>query len=470
MRITLTVIDGPYKGQLFTFAGHETFLVGRSKKAHFRLTGQEKDRFFSRIHFMVEVNPPHCRLTDMGSTNGTQVNDERVTTIDLKHGDTITAGHTVLRVNVEGAVPPAAKRPVVETPPPLAVPVVSRAVPMPAAVPVMAVSAQPAAPALEHCKVCGGMFLWETPKSSAGERLPAYVPPVCPACQAQINALPQPVRGYRLVRPLGSGRMGTVYLAMRGGDGSLAAIKVIKPGDAGSREDFDSFLRQAEPLRELSHLHIVAIDDLGESNGHLYVAMEYVPGTDAGALLARQGPLDVERAVGLGLQVLEALEYAHSLGTVHRDLKPANLLILEEQGRDVVKLSDFGLARVFQASRLSGLTMSNDIGGGLALLAPEQITNFREANPATDQYGLAATLYQLLTGAALYHLPEKFQQLIPMILHEDAVPIRSRRAEVPDKLAEAIHKALAKEPQDRFKDVRALRRALVTCLGQWSRG
>src|SRR6516164_204093 len=99
--ITLTVVAGPHEGQVFTFAGHDTFLVGRSKRAHFRLPA--KDRFFSRIHFLVEVNPPSCRLMDMGSRNGTYVNGERVEMIDLADGDQIKAGRTVLRVAVTAA-------------------------------------------------------------------------------------------------------------------------------------------------------------------------------------------------------------------------------------------------------------------------------------------------------------------------------------------------------------------------------
>src|SRR5580692_5192211 len=99
MRIILTVIAGPHKGLEFTFDKHDTFLVGRSKHAHFQLPA--KDKYFSRIHFMVEVNPPQCRLIDMGSHNGTYVNGERVLAVDLRNSDQIRAGHTILRVHVE---------------------------------------------------------------------------------------------------------------------------------------------------------------------------------------------------------------------------------------------------------------------------------------------------------------------------------------------------------------------------------
>src|SRR5438477_12887901 len=101
MRLTLTVIEGPHRGQEFAFAEHDTFLVGRSVHAHFQLP--LKDRYFSRIHFMMEVNPPHCRLIDMGSHNGTYVNGQRVLSADLHDGDQIRAGHTIIRLTVLSA-------------------------------------------------------------------------------------------------------------------------------------------------------------------------------------------------------------------------------------------------------------------------------------------------------------------------------------------------------------------------------
>lgn len=98
MRITLTVIAGPHKGLEFSFARHDTFLVGRSKHAHFQLP--IKDKYFSRVHFMVEVNPPQCRIIDMGSHNGTYINGTRLNYADLKNGDQIRAGHTVIKLAV----------------------------------------------------------------------------------------------------------------------------------------------------------------------------------------------------------------------------------------------------------------------------------------------------------------------------------------------------------------------------------
>src|SRR5439155_19533887 len=139
-----------------------------------------------------------------------------------------------------------------------------------------------------------------------------------------------------------------------------------------------------------------------EANGLTYLAMDFGLGTDAAGILKQHGPLPRPRAVGLVCQLLEALEYAQAKGFVHRDIKPANLLVTKVNGREVVQLADFGLARVYQTSRLSGLTMNGDIGGTLPFMAPEQILNFREAKPPVDQYAAAATLYNLLTGCLIF--------------------------------------------------------------------
>src|SRR5438105_3144039 len=115
MRITLTVTAGPHAGKVFSFHGHDTFLVGRSKRAHFRLP--QKDKYFSRVHFLIEVNPPRCRIMDMGSRNGTHVNGQKIEMTDLNDGDQIRAGHTVLCVQFEPTAPEQPALPAVPTVP-----------------------------------------------------------------------------------------------------------------------------------------------------------------------------------------------------------------------------------------------------------------------------------------------------------------------------------------------------------------
>jgi serine/threonine-protein kinase len=497
MRINLTVIEGPHEGREFAFKDHDHFIVGRNKYARFQLPF--KDKYFSRIHFLIEINPPYCRLIDMGSTNGTSVNGQSVSTVDLNDGDLIKAGKTVIRVSflhegttseietlmpVPPEVPGVPRAPEVATEPYPPRSEVETLMPAPPEVPEVPqapeVVAEPPRPRSEPSAdrtinprslilsnteeaVCLGC---EAPMSGAdvlgsGEGTPRTSVSLCPACRERIEAQFQPIDGYQLVRELGRGGMGVVHLALRADDGARVALKTIRPACAGSNNQIERFLREAKILEQLDHPHIVAFRAMGESNGLLYFTMDYVPGTDVSQLQkGLGGPLPIGRAVDLTCQMLDGLAYAHARGFVHRDIKPGNLLVERRGGRDMVRLTDFGLARTYQASQLSGLTLGGEMAGTMAFMAPEQITQFREVKPPVDQYAAAATLYKLLTNHPIYNLPRQPAQQILMVLQEAPIPILTRRPDLPGDLAAIIHRALSREPSDRFPDAAALREAL----------
>jgi serine/threonine protein kinase len=267
------------------------------------------------------------------------------------------------------------------------------------------------------------------------------------------------VPGYRILAPLGSGGMGVVYRARRERDGVEVAVKTIRPGGPVGTHLVTRFLREAQILEQLRHPNIVSFHESGHAAGLLYFVMELVPGVDAGELVKAQGPLEVRRAVRLILDVLAGLEYAHGRGFIHRDVKPANLLVLSNPAGEQVKLADFGLARTYQESPLSGLTLSGTAAGTPQFMPPEQITDFRSARPAADQYSAAATLYYLLTRCHPYE-GETTAELFRKKLTEEPVPLASRRGEVPGELATAVHRALARRAEERFADVAAFSRAL----------
>jgi serine/threonine-protein kinase len=400
IEVTLTVVRGPHAGIRFAFSGHDTFLVGRSPSAHFRLA--RKDKAFSRYHFLIEVNPPRCRIMDMASTNGTFVNDRRVIMADLEQGDTIRGGLTTMDVTIRGEVPGSA-------------------------------------PDGSNDEVA------ESPSATSGE-VPIVVP------------------GYAIERTLGEGGMGVVYLARRQSTGERVALKTITPRALRTDEMVARFLREASILRKLHHRNIVRFQEMGYTDGRLYFVMDYIPGLDAAESVKRRGPWPVGAAVAIACQALDALAYAHPRGIVHRDITPRNLLI-QPDGRDddigVVKLADFGLARLYFNSTMSGLTLLGQEGlGTLGFMAPEQITQFRQSRPPVDQYAVAACLYFLLTGRKPYDLPAALQSQLVMILQEEPIPILRRRADLPEPLAAAIHRGLARDPAARFPDVRAFRKAL----------
>jgi serine/threonine-protein kinase len=256
--------------------------------------------------------------------------------------------------------------------------------------------------------------------------------------------------------------MGIVYLARRVSDGKSVAVKTIRPGVTASHHEMSQFLREARILEQLRHPKIVSFLASGEAGDSLFFVMDYVEGTNALQLLRHEGPLPIGRAVGLVCQALEALAYAHGQGFVHRDVKPSNLLV--GLGDDC-KLADFGLARAYQCSALSGLTMMGDVGGSIPYMPPEQITHYRDARPPADQYAAAATLYHLLTGRLIFDFGNASnQRKLAQILCEEPIPIRTRRPNIPSPLAAAIHQALSKEPEKRFPSVTHFAKAILDSI------
>jgi serine/threonine-protein kinase len=400
MSITLTVQAGPQVGRSFIFDTHDTFLVGRGEDVHFRLPD---DPSMSRKHFLLEVNPPLCRLQDLRSRTGTSVNGRRIESVELSNGDIIHAGSTVFLVSIETAGDDDPNRTVAP----------------------LSGQALPDLPWREH--------------------------PELPT-----------VPGYEVRREVSRGGMGVVFEAIRRSDGTLVAIKTLLPNAAPSRVGIERFLREARILQDLSHPNIVSFLDMGEVSGLLWFAMEYVNGPDLSRYARATGPFEIAEGVRLGLQLLDALTYAHAKRFVHRDIKPSNILLTPAQeGRSLLKLSDFGLARTYQASQISGLTMTGTSGGTPIYMSPEQVRHFRDVKPTADQYSAAATIYYMLTGNTVFD-PDSggYMTVMLQVLEAKLVPITERRPDIPPGLAQAIHRALKPRPDERFADVHEFARAI----------
>jgi serine/threonine protein kinase len=205
----------------------------------------------------------------------------------------------------------------------------------------------------------------------------------------------------------------------------------------------------------------VGIQDVGKANGLIYLVMDLVDGPSLSQSLEAKGPYEIRSAVRLMCQILAGLKHAHTKGFVHRDIKPSNILIgAEGDNKKVAKLADFGLARVFEASQLSGVTMQGELVGTPAYIAPEQVTHYRDVKPAADQYSAAATLYKLLTGQDTRDFPKDLGAALGKIVTTHPVPIRDRRPDLPSELAVAIHKALSRDPEERYPDITFFRDAL----------
>ncbi|MGE0221277.1 serine/threonine-protein kinase [Mycolicibacterium sp.] len=272
------------------------------------------------------------------------------------------------------------------------------------------------------------------------------------------------IAGYTITRLLGSGGMGEVYLARHPRLPRYDALKVLSASVCADSEYRERFNREADIAATLWHPHIVEVHDRGEYEGRLWISMDHVEGTDAARLLSEQYPggMPPDLVVRIVTAVGEALDYAHQRGLLHRDVKPANILIADpETENERIMLSDFGIARrVGEVSTLTGTDMTV---GTVAYSAPEQLTADKGIDGRADQYALAATAYQLLTGSP------PFQHSNPAIVisqHLTAQPpsIGVQRPEL-SGLGGALEKALAKVPADRFERCIDFARALAQRTG-----
>jgi serine/threonine protein kinase len=411
-RVCLDVVAGPIQGRHFEFDAHDTFLFGRSPDCHAELA--PNDTTASRHHFLLEVNPPAARLRDLGSLNGTYVNGQKHggrdrhlspeqaakqpwPQVDIRDGDLIRVGATVFTVRVEGATAPAPRQ--------------------------------------------------EEPSE------------LIDLLEGSRTTPPHTVAGYSLGPLLGRGGMGVVHLATRISDGATVALKLMRPEvavDAHAREVFDREIAVTESLR---HPNVVTLFAHGSEGDAFYFAMEYCAGGSlAGALHARAAPLETAAAVRLALQALDGLSFAHEKGFIHRDIKPENIL-LADAAMNVVKLTDFGLAKSFQQAGLSGMTATGFAAGTLQFMPREQLTNFRLLRPASDVWSMGATLYYMLTLRYARDFAAGKDPLA-IVLGGGVVAIRDRDPRVPSALAEVVDRAVDDDLNRRYVSATEFRDAL----------
>jgi len=271
------------------------------------------------------------------------------------------------------------------------------------------------------------------------------------------------IAGYTIVRSLGAGGMGEVYLAQHPRLPRQDALKVLSATVCADPEYRARFNREAEIAASLWHPHIVEVHDRGEVDGQLWIAMDYVEGIDAAQLATQRYPdgMPAEEVVRIVTAVAEALDYAHQRNLTHRDVKPANILIANPGTPDQrILLADFGVAR--RDDDASGLTGTNMTVGTVAYAAPEQLKG-EQVDGRADQYALAATAFQLLTGKPPFHHSNP-AVVISQHLTAEPPPIGSRRPEL-SSLGAVFEKALAKNPRDRYVRCIDFARALGQRLG-----
>ena len=259
---------------------------------------------------------------------------------------------------------------------------------------------------------------------------------------------------YRIERELGRGGMATVYLAEDLKHGRQVAIKLMTPEVAAAIGP-ERFRREIEIAARLNHPNILVLHDSGVADGRQYYVMPYIEGESLKAKIAREGRLSVEDSLRLAREIAGALSHAHHHGLIHRDVKPENVLLSD----GIALVADFGIAHVAESDDATALTAVGTSLGTPSYMAPEQINGSAAIDGRADVYSLACVVYEMLTGKPPFSGP------IPFLVHQhltvQPLPLRELRPEVPQGVADAIAKALAKRPEDRYETAARFAEALT---------
>jgi eukaryotic-like serine/threonine-protein kinase len=505
-KVTLTVTDGHHTSREFTFDERTTCIIGRAEECHPRLPTDADHKTISRNHCLLDINPPDVRVRDFGSLNGTYINgakigqrekhqtpEEGAQTLfpehDLKDGDRIELGNTVFRVGIY--IPAVCADCATE---------ISEA----------ERDGAERAPGVFQCEGCHDKALrinrQEAPRNKprvcgkCGKDVSTEVGEnrhgdfICAACQGDPAAILKQllnrankgdqnllsIQGYTVLKELGRGGMGAVYLARRDNTGEQVALKVMLPQVAADARARDMFLRETENTKALKHPNVVRLWEAGCSHGVFFFTLEFCDGGSLDVLLKqRGGPLPVAEAGAIVRQALDGLAYAHTAeipqvkqadgnigrgrGLVHRDLKPHNIFLAGSGASRIAKLADYGLAKAFDTAGLSGQTRTGVAAGTPHFMPRQQVINFKYAKPEVDVWAMAASLYFLLTGAAPRDFP-RGKDPWQIVLQTEPVPIRKRNGAIPKKLAEVIDRALVDKPNIAFKSAREFKEALEKVL------
>ena len=261
---------------------------------------------------------------------------------------------------------------------------------------------------------------------------------------------------YEIIKSIGEGGMANVYLAQDTILDRKVAIKVLR-GDLANDEKFiRRFQREALSASSLSHPNIVEMYDVGEDGGNHYIVMEYIEGKTLKQLLKKRGNLTVSEAVDIMLQLTDGISHAHDSYIIHRDLKPQNIMI-QEDGQ--IKITDFGIAMALNSTQL---TQTNSVMGSVHYLPPEQASG-KGSTIKCDIYSMGILFYELLTGV----LPFKGDNAVEIALKhmKDPIPsVRKQNANIPQSVENIIIKATAKNPKNRYNDVKEMYQDLRVCL------
>ena len=290
------------------------------------------------------------------------------------------------------------------------------------------------------------------------------------------QAPPDPIIGmtignYQVRQKLGEGGMGSVYLAEHPHIGKKVALKVLHAEFSSNTDVVTRFFNEAKAVNDIGHPNIVDIVDYGvltngpTGDGLVYFIMEFLPGATLSQLLQREAPLAPERALGICLQVADALSASHKSNIVHRDLKPDNIILLQRgRERDFVKLLDFGIAKLTGDQPGSRRTRTGLVMGTPAYMSPEQCEGRGNVDHRSDVYSLGIVLYEMITGQVPFH-GEGYGEVLVQHLTRAPAPPSTIRGVIPPHVEQVILKALEKTPEMRYPTMDEMSKAMADPVG-----
>lgn len=302
-----------------------------------------------------------------------------------------------------------------------------------------------------------------------GDPYPASVPRKYSACLFRIADMHDPREGslvggkFRVQKRLGKGAMAVVYKAVQEPIERVVALKIMNRAHAANPLTVKRFQREAKTLSALKHRNILGVHDIGETDdGEPFFAMEFLDGQTLDKLIEDRGAVPIARAVPIFCQICDGLEHAHKLGIIHRDLKPANIMLLKhESGNELVKLVDFGIVKIKGQQRASQkLTLKGEVWGSPIYMSPEQCKG-AELDARSDVYSMAMVMYETLTGMPAIS-GENIGEIVRKQLIEYPPAFKDANAllRIPEPLEQIVFKSMAKNIDDRFPSMSALKAAL----------
>ncbi|WP_436717623.1 protein kinase [Roseiconus lacunae] len=472
-RIRLTVADGPHRGRTWVFAHPVVIVIGRESPSNLVFN---QELAFSREHARLVIDPPSIEIHDLDSRNGTFVNGVRLTQASLADGDRFGVGDTAVAVEVIDETP--RNQTLVLRPSPKVRP-----------------GREASGESFSRSNVTDGWHgereidspertFAETRNTGRHELAPAETADSSPYSNlaetsdagatspsefdfsagnsdseiGNVSArfdVGQSVGPYRLDSLIGSGGMASVFRASHRRSGEVFAIKLIRSDLSETDKRMQLFVREATVLTKLRHPRIVQALELGIQGRSPYLVMEFIETQDLISLIDSQRETEKRRtSLWVISRVLEALHYLHAEGIVHRDIKPGNILAFKEAHRLQVKIADFGLAKLFLDSGLSGLTSEKSLRGTLAYMSPEHFHRSVDAGPEEDLFSCGATLYRLLTG-----------KLPNMVFRPDDTLRELQDASLPNPIKSLIHRSIHPEKGKRFQSVGEFAKAMKVVRG-----